>query len=84
MGIGLGERQPHPTGRNADPCPDLQQLQPQGGALSAGQLGALGAECSKGLHQHIGKGGEVQAQLVRAHRLRAGAVGEQGKLLLSR
>ena len=82
IGIGLGEGQPHPTGRNADPCPHLQQLAPQGGALSAGQLGALGAACSKWLHPYIGEGGDVQAQLVRAHPLRAGAVGEQVELRL--
>ena len=45
IGEGLRERQPHPTSRDADPGPDLQQLQPKGRALGAGQLSAFSAEC---------------------------------------
>ena len=52
LGKGLGvrirlrERQPHPPGRDLDPCSDLQQLQPQRGALGAGELRALSSESS--------------------------------------
>ena len=68
--------------RDADAHRHLQQPEPQRATLRAGQFGAPCAEPSQRMQQHIGERREVQAQLVGAHRVRAGAVGEQVELPL--
>jgi hypothetical protein len=61
---------------------DLQEREADTPAGGAGKLGPFQPEAARGAHEHIGEGGEVQAQLVGEQRLGAGAIGEQVELLL--
>ena len=49
--------------------------------LSASQGGLLQSETTQGVHEHVGGGGQIQPELIGAHRCRAGPVGEQIQLL---
>jgi len=53
-----------------------------GAALCLGQLRALQPQTAKRAQQDVGKGAEVEADLVGAQELGAGRVGEQIELLL--
>ena len=67
--------------READLGADLQELQANRLTLSASQGGLLQSETTQGVHEHVGGGGQIQPELIGAHRCRAGPVGEQTQLL---
>ena len=67
--------------READLGADLQELQANRLTLSASQGGLLQSETTQGVHEHVGGGGQIQPELIGAHRCRAGPVGEQIQLL---
>ena len=67
--------------READLGADLQELQANRLTLSASQGGLLQSETRQGVHEHVGGGGQIQPELIGAHRCRAGPVGEQTQLL---
>ena len=50
----------NPANTDTNSRTDLKQLQPDGMALVLGQLYSLQSLGSQFIHQHIGKGGEVQ------------------------
>ena len=60
---------------------DLEELQANRLTLSASQGGLLQSETTQGVHEHVGGGGQIQPELIGAHRCRAGPVGEQTQLL---
>ena len=57
----------------------LQQLEPKGARLRTLKLGALQAKVPQQVEQHVGHGGEPQAQLVGPHRVGAGPVREDSQ-----
>ena len=63
--------------READLGADLQELQANRLTLSASQGGLLQSETTQGVHEHVGGGGQIQPELIGAHRCRAGPVGER-------
>ena len=67
--------------READLGADLQELQANRLTLSASQGGLLESETTQGVHEHVGGGGQIQPELIGAHRSGAGPVGEQIQLL---
>ena len=67
--------------READLGADLQELQANRLTLSASQGGLLQSETTQGVHEHVSGGGQIQPELIGAHRCRAGPVGEQIQLL---
>ncbi len=67
--------------READLGADLEELQANRLTLSASQGGLLQSETTQGVHEHVGGGGQIQPELIGAHRCRAGPVGEQTQLL---
>ena len=54
MGIAPGQRNPYLAHRDADQRADLQQLEPNAGALGLGQLRSLQSQPSQHLQQHVG------------------------------
>ena len=62
-------------------CPELEQLEANGGDGGIGELAVAQADAAQGVDQHVGHGGEPQAELIGLHGGRRGAIGEQLELL---
>src|ERR1700740_1479998 len=61
---------------------DLEQLEADGAASGAGELGVDPGDATQRANQHIGHRSEPQPQLVGTHRARRSAVGEEVELAL--
>ncbi len=79
-GTGRGHGEFDSPDTNPDQGADFQQLQPDGGAGGMRELGVGKADAAQRAEQHVGHRGEPQAQLVGAHGIGGGAVGEQIEL----
>ena len=67
---------------DATPCGDLEKFEAQASARGDGEAGVGEAEAAQSAEQHIGHRLDPQAESVRAHAVRRGAVGEQVELAL--
>ena len=70
VSVGLRERQPDLAHADPRAGAELQQLQPDRGALGPGVGGAGQPQAAQSMHQHIVEGGNVQPQLIGPQRQR--------------
>ena len=68
IGKGSGHGQLDAAHASAHQRPDLQELEADGTARGAGELGVLEADAAQGADQDVGHRGEPQPQLVGAYR----------------
>ena len=61
---------------------DLQELEPDGAAGRAGELGVAEPDPAQRVEEDVGEGREPEPKLIGAHSGRRGTVGEQVELLL--
>lgn len=73
--------EPHVADRDANARANLQEREPDRLTLGVRQRGPHEGEVPERVHQQIGDRGKVQAQLIGAHRGRAGAIREEHELL---
>ena len=81
VGAGAGEVDEDAARGDFDVGAYLEEFEADGTAGGFGQLRTFKCDTAKRAHQDVGGGGEPQPQLVGAHGVGAGAVGEQIQLL---
>ena len=69
VGAGAGEEDPDAASADFDPSADLEELEPDGLAASAGLSATLQAQAPELREQDVGEGGKPQTQLVDLHQM---------------
>src|SRR6195256_6078376 len=82
IGVGKGRchREFDPADADADLGTDFEQLEPDGSAGGVGEAGRGESNAAQRADQDIGHGGQPEPQLVGAHGVGGGSVGEQIEL----